>query len=138
MEPLLYGRAYWVNPLINSHNNYVDLFSHVGLLGLALFFWFAAEVARLGLRLRGTFTAGFGAGYVNAMLAAGAGALTLMLFADWMLPFVYNIGFTGFQASLPFWLFLGGLVALEQMADRGLVGDTDGEQPRRGRYHGAA
>jgi len=30
---------------------------------------------------------------------------------------VYNIGFLGFQASVLVWLFLGGLVALEQIAD---------------------
>ena len=35
MKPLYYQGAYWIHPLINSHNNYVDLFSHVGLLGLA-------------------------------------------------------------------------------------------------------
>ena len=48
MKPLLYGRAYWVAPRISSHNNYVDLFAHGGILGLLLFFWFAWEVARLG------------------------------------------------------------------------------------------
>jgi len=115
MEPLFYRGAYWVAPQINSHNNYVDLFSHVGLLGLALFGWFAVELALLGLRLRRRFTEGFAAGYVNGALAAGAGSLALMLFADWILPFVYNIGFPGFQASLLVWLFLGGLVALENM-----------------------
>lgn len=127
MEPLLYGRAYWVAPRINSHNNYVDLFSQGGLLGLALFCWFAVEVARLGLRLRAYFThQGFAAGYVNGMLAAGAASLVLMVFADWILPFVYNIGFPGFQASVLVWLFLGGLVALEKVAGRqrnGLMGD---------------
>ena len=40
-----------------------------------------------------------------------------MLLADWILPFVYNIGFPGFQASVLVWLFLGGLVALENMPD---------------------
>jgi hypothetical protein len=104
-------------PVVNSHNNYVDLFSQVGLLGLGLFLWFAVELTRLGFRLRARFTEGFSAGYVNAMLAAWAGALLLMLFADWILPFVYNIGFRGFQASVLVWLFLGGLVALEQMGD---------------------
>ena len=49
------------------------------------------------------------------MLAAGAARLVIMLFADWILPFVYNIGFPGFQASVLVWLFLGGLVALENM-----------------------
>ena len=116
MEPLSYGPAYWISPQINSHNNYVDLFAHVGVLGLALFSWFAIELARLGLRLRTCFTQGFAAGYVNGALAAGFGALVLMMFADWILPFVYNIGFLGFQASVLVWLFLGGLVTLEQIA----------------------
>lgn len=114
IRPLLSGRTLYFEANVSSHNNYVDLFSHVGLLGLGLFLWFAAEVTRLGLRLRARFTKGFAAGYVNAMLAAGVGALTLMLLADWILPFVYNIGFPGFQASVLVWLFLGGLVALEQ------------------------
>lgn len=115
MEPLAYGRAFWIAPQINSHNNYVDLFSHVGLLGLTLFAWFAVEVIRSAVRLRRRFRTGFAAGYVNAMLGAWVGALILMLFADWILPFVYNIGFPGFQASVLVWLFLGGLVALEQL-----------------------
>jgi O-antigen ligase len=114
VEPLSYGGAYWIDPQINSHNNYVDLFSQTGLLGLGLFFWFAAEVFLLGWRLRTRFTENFAAGYVSAMLAAWASALTVMLFADWILPFVYNIGFPGFQASVLIWLFLGGLVTLEQ------------------------
>ncbi|NLE99439.1 MAG: O-antigen ligase family protein [Anaerolineales bacterium] len=114
MRPLQYQGAFWVNPLISAHNNYVDLFSHTGLVGLGLFIWFAVEAMLLGLRVRTRYTEGYTAGYVNGMVAAWAGALLLMLFADWILPFVYNIGFPGFQASVPIWLFLGGLVALEQ------------------------
>jgi hypothetical protein len=121
VEPLYYNGAYWVDPWVSSHNNYVDLFSHVGLLGIGIFFWFAAEIALLGTRLRAHYSQGFAAGYVNGALAAGAGALVLMLFADWILPFVYNVGFPGFQASVLVWLFLGGLVALEQMANRELA-----------------
>jgi len=37
------------------------------------------------------------------------------MLADWVLPFVYNIGLAGFRASVLGWLFLGGLVTLEQM-----------------------
>jgi hypothetical protein len=117
MRPLGYQRAYWVAPQINSHNNYVDLFAHGGILGLLLFFWFVWEIVRLGLALRKRYAHNFAAGYVNGMLAAGAGALTLMLLADWILPFVYNIGFPGFQASMLVWLFMGGLVALDNMPD---------------------
>lgn len=116
VKPLPYQRAYWVAPLINSHNNYVDLFAHGGILGLALFAWLVAGVARLGLRLRRRYRDGFAAGYVNGMLAAGAGSLVIMALADWLLPFVYNIGFPGFQASVLVWLFLGGLVALENFS----------------------
>jgi len=113
MAPLQYGRAYWTNPAINSHNNYVDLFAHGGLLGLGLFLWFMAEVAWLAWRLRRRLQGGFVAGYVNGMLAAWAGIVMVMLLLDWFLPFVYNVGFPGFQASLLVWLFLGGLVVLE-------------------------
>ncbi len=115
LEPLVSGTV-WFDFVVSSHNNYVDLFSHVGIVGLGLFLWFAAKVGMLGFRLRTRFTQGFAAGYVNAMLAALAGAAVLMMLADWILPFVYNIGFPGFQASVLVWLFLGGLVALEQAA----------------------
>ena len=120
MKPLSYLGAYWLEPAVNSHNNYVDLFAHGGLLGLILFFWFTAEVIGLCRRLRVRFTDGFAGGYVNAMLAAWIGALLLMVLADWILPSVYNIGFSGFQASVLVWLFLGGLVALER-TEEGMV-----------------
>jgi len=119
MRSLSYGGAYYIAPNVSSHNNYVDLFSHVGLVGLMLFLWFVFEVARLGLCLRSTYTEGFAAGYVNGMLASGAGALVLMLLIDGILPFIYNFGFRGFQASVLVWLFLGGLVSLDTMQKRG-------------------
>jgi hypothetical protein len=115
LVPLLYEGAYYNNLGLSSHNNYVDLFSHAGLLGLGLFLWFAVEVIRLAVRSRARYTDGFAAGFVNGMLAAWVGALVVMILADWILPFVYNIGFSGFQASVLVWLFLGGLVALENM-----------------------
>jgi hypothetical protein len=112
-KPLLYQAALWWNPQISSHNNYVDLFAHGGILGLALFFWFAVELGLLGLRTSDRQPPGFTSGYANGMTAAWVGSLVIMLLADWMLPFVYNIGFPGFQASILMWLFLGGLVAVD-------------------------
>ncbi len=114
--PLPYLGAFWTQPQISSHNNYIDIFSHAGIIGLALFFWFIAEIFALILRLRSKYKTGFEAGYTIGMLAAGTGALAIMLLADWILPFVYNIGFPGFQASVLVWLFFGGLVALERIA----------------------
>lgn len=128
--PLVYGRAIWLEPQINSHNNYIDIFAQFGLVGLALLAWIAAEIAKLGMRLLGAYRDGFEAGYVRAMLAAGVGASAVMLFADWILPFVYNIGFPGFQASVLFWLFLGGLVALEANMNAENDGQRVEERPQ--------
>jgi hypothetical protein len=115
-RPLFYEGAYWIEPRINSHNNYVDLFSQVGVVGLGIFLWFMAELAWLGWRLRKVFKDGFESGYVNGMLAAWVGIMVIMALADWFLPSVYNIGFPGFQASVLLWMFFGGLIALEQIA----------------------
>lgn len=115
---LSYGRLFYSSVALSAHNNYIDVFSHMGLVGLALFVWLIVEIGLLGMRLRRKYRVGFTAGYVNGMLAAGAGALILMLFADWILPFVYNIGFPGFQASVLIWLFMGGLVALDNMGEQ--------------------
>jgi O-antigen ligase len=117
-EPLRYRRALWFNPRVNSHNNYVDLFAHTGLLGLGLFLWFAVELGLLGWRLSARHREGFTGGYVNGMTAAWVGSLVIMLLADWMLPFVYNIGFPGFQASILVWMFLGGLISIQEITTK--------------------
>jgi hypothetical protein len=55
---------------------------------------------------------------VFAGLAGLVGSLVAAALGDWLLPFVYNIGINGFRTSVLGWLFLGGLVALEQIARR--------------------
>jgi len=37
------------------------------------------------------------------------------MMGDWVLPFFYNVGLSGFRSSMLGWLFLGGLVSLGQM-----------------------
>lgn len=116
MQPLRYGTANWLAPQISSHNNYVDLFARFGVLGLGLFLWVAVAMGQTAWRAgQQAAHSGFLRGYAAGMAAVGVGALLLMLMADWILPFVYNIGFPGFQASVLVWLFMGGLAALEQM-----------------------
>ena len=100
----------------NSHNQYVDIVAQTGLLGLACFLWFAWEVGRLGWRLRKRVPEGFARAYVYGAVGGLAGTLAAGMLADWVLPFVYNIGLAGFRASVLCWLFLGGLVSLEQMS----------------------
>lgn len=115
---------YWYVPLFpilgyqvrfSSHNNYVDLFAQTGLLGVACFIWFFWEVARIGWGLRMKVPEGFARAYIYGALGGLAGMLTAGMMGDWILPFVYNIGLNGFRASVLGWLFLGGIVALEQM-----------------------
>lgn len=121
---------YWYTPLFpirgyavqfNSHNQYVDLVAQTGLLGLIAFLWIMFEIGNLGLRLRKSAPEGFAVAYVFSALGGLAGMLTAAILGDWVIPFVYNIGFTGFRSSLFGWLFLGGLVALKNIIDRGEI-----------------
>jgi hypothetical protein len=127
ISPLLglgFANYYWYTPLFpirgyavsfNSHNNYVDIVAQTGLLGLVFFFWFLWEVGRLGWQLRESVPAGFARAYVYGALGGLAGMAVAGMLGDWVLPFFYNVGLNGFRASMLGWLFLGGLVSLEQI-----------------------
>ncbi len=130
VDPVLgFGPAnyYWYTPLFairgwhvrfNSHNQYVDIIAQTGLLGFGTFFWFAFEVGWLGWRLRDRVQPGFAQAYVYGALGGLVGMLVSGMLVDWFLPFVYNIGFGGFRSSILAWVFLGGLVSIEQMTRR--------------------
>lgn len=124
---LQYGAAFYYAINLSAHNNYVDLFAHGGLLGLGLFLWFMTELALLHARVRKHYPDGFTGGYVNGMFAAWFSIMVIMALADWFLPFVYNLGFEGFQSSVLIWMLFGGTLALEQMArNRAIPQEHDG------------
>ena len=115
---------YWYTPLyailgysveFNSHNNYLDLLAQTGILGTVAFLWFVWELGRLGWRLRNQVKDDFARAYVYGALGGLGGMLIAGMLGDWFLPFVYNVGFRGFRASVLAWMFLGGLVAIEQI-----------------------
>lgn len=106
------------NARFNSHNQYLDIIAQTGVMGLACFLWFAWEVGWLAWRLREAAPAGFAQAYVYGVLGGLAGMLASGMLVDWFLPYVYNIGLTGFRASMLAWVFLGGLVSIEQMMRR--------------------
>jgi hypothetical protein len=119
-----FANYYWYTPLFpirgyavsfNSHNNYVDITAQTGLVGLICFLWFLCEVGRLGWRLLSIVPAGFAQAFVYGALGGLVGTVVVAALGDWVLPFVYNIGLDGFRTSMLAWLFLGGLVSLEQM-----------------------
>jgi hypothetical protein len=110
-----YYRILGYNVSFNSHNNYVDLLAQTGVVGLACIVWFFAEAGRLGWRLRAQPLGPFEHGYVIGALGGLAGTMVSCALGDWLLPFVYNVGFAGFRASVLAWIFLGGLLALSRL-----------------------
>ena len=72
----------------------------------------------LGWRLREQAPAGFAQAYVYGALGGLAGMVMAGMLGDWVLPFFYNVGLNGFRNSMLGWLFLGGLVSLEQIVIR--------------------
>jgi len=127
ISPILglgFANYYWYTPLFpirgyavsfNSHNNYVDIAAQTGLAGLVCFLWLLWELGRLGWRLRERAPVGFAQAYVYGALGGLAGTAVIGMMGDWVLPFFYNIGLIGFRTSMLSWLFLGGLVSIEQM-----------------------
>lgn len=102
------------NVAFSSHNNWVDLIAQTGLLGTALFAVFCVAVGGVGLRLYNNLPDGFARGYAAACLAGLVGTLASGMLGDWFLPFVYNVGLAGMRSSILFWIFMGGLLALEK------------------------
>lgn len=111
--PLYSLFGWYVN--FNSHNNYLDLLAQTGVLGLGAFAWLAGEIGFLGWRLRKTVRDPFSQAYVITALGGLVGVLFSGFLGDWFLPFLYNVGTSGFRFSIYAWLFLGGLVAIEQI-----------------------
>jgi hypothetical protein len=137
ISPLLgmgFSNYYWYTPLFpirgwrvsfNSHSQYVDLIAEVGYLGLIVFLWVVFEVGRLSWKLSQKLTDGFELGYVYGVMAGVCASIVAGFLGDWMLPFVYNIGLSGFRASILPWIFMGGVIALEQIMLHSLSNQRD-------------
>jgi O-antigen ligase len=102
----------------NSHNQYMDILAQSGFVGLAAFAWVLVEIARLAVRLQRKAAHGFANAYSVGTLAGLGGTVAAGMLADWIIPFVYNIGVKGFRSSLLFWFFAGGLLALDRLTAR--------------------
>lgn len=113
LTPLFPIRGYAVQ--FNSHNNYIDLLAQTGVIGMGVFIWLLAEVIVLGMRMRNTVSAGFDRAFVYGVIGGTVGTLAAGMLGDWVIPFVYNVGFAGFRASLLGWFFMGALLGLARM-----------------------
>jgi hypothetical protein len=119
-----FSNYYWYTPLFpirgwavsfNSHSQYVDLIAEVGVVGLLCFVWIFFEVCRLSWKLSRELPDGFARAFAYGVLAGAVGTLVAGYLVDWVLPFVYNIGLSGFRASILAWIFCGALVGIEQI-----------------------
>jgi hypothetical protein len=72
-------------------------------------------VFRTGWKLLHKVPEGFSKAYVIGALGGLVGTLVASMFGDWFLPFIYNVGFKGFRASILGWIFLGGLIVVEKI-----------------------
>jgi O-antigen ligase len=120
-----FANYYWYTPLFpirgyavsfNSHNNYLDIVAQTGLVGLFCFLLFFGYMGWLAWRLRYQVSSGFARAYVYGTLGGLAAMSVTAMLGDWVLPFFYNVGLSGFRSSVLGWLFLGGLVSLQSMA----------------------
>ncbi len=123
---------YWYTPLyairgyaveFNSHNQYIDLLAQIGIVGTAVVLWFFAEVGWMGWRLLKVVPEGFPKAYVYGALGGFAATIAAGMLGDWFLPFVYNVGMVGMRSTILPWVFLGALVAMEQMYLRPVNGN---------------
>lgn len=111
--PLFPIRGYAVR--FNSHSQYVDIFAQTGILGFIAFAYFFIVVGWLAWILLNRVPDGFPRAYVYGTLGGLVATLVAAALGDWVLPFFYNIGISGFRSSVLSWIFLGGLVVLEQL-----------------------
>jgi len=130
ISPLLgmgFANYYWYTPLFpirgwrvnfNSHSQYVDLIAQNGYLGLIAFFWLFFAMAKLSFDVARRLPGGFARAYAYSVFAGIIATLVAAYLGDWVLPFVYNVGLPGFRASILPWIFMGGVIAIDQMTLR--------------------
>jgi hypothetical protein len=77
------------------------------------------ELGSLGLRLLSRVPEGFPKAYVYGALGGLAATAAAAMLGDWLLSFVYNIGLSGIRTGILAWIFLGGLVVIENLYRQG-------------------
>lgn len=108
---LLY-RTYIPGFTWSAHSNYVDIFAQTGILGFVFFTWFLIATLISGWRARAAIPDPFLQGISNGILGGFAGMIVAMSIGDWLIPFVYNIGFNGFNTDAYIWLLTGVMISL--------------------------
>jgi O-antigen ligase len=107
-----YNMTYFPYDARSTHNNYIDILSQFGFVGMAIWLWLGAAGIYEGWRVTQQAPPGF---LRTAGITATAGwvaAQCAMFFGDWILPFAYNQTITGYKYTVYSWLFLGTIISL--------------------------
>jgi len=112
-----YYMTYFPDHAMATHNNYVDVLSQMGVVGLGFLLWFLVSLGKIFLQLvnecRGERS--FAEAFSMAALGGFAGVVLAMGLGDWIIPFVYTQTIGGFDYAVYTWILLGAAVALHQM-----------------------
>ena len=112
-----YYMSYFPRQAMATHNNYLDMLSQIGIVGCIFMFWFFGVILwkgwKLVLRLRGQRN--FMEALAAACLAGTLGGMMMMFFGDWLFPFAYTQSIAGFDYSVYNWIFMGVILAMDQM-----------------------
>jgi hypothetical protein len=130
MDPRTGYLHYTYDPKVNMHNNYMDVFGQMGIIGVLVLGWL---IVALYLDIYRGYKAeppGFGKAYLGAAAAGLTGMLFAGMLGDWFFPFVYNVGLKGFRDSYLGWLLLGGVVLINWTREQRLRGA--GDDPAQG------
>jgi hypothetical protein len=103
--------AWGYNP--PSHNMFVDVFAQTGLIGFGLFVWGMIAAIWVVVQVARRLEPGFLRAHALGVLAGFISMLAASFwFADWLIPFVYNITITGFRHSVYSWILLGSVLGI--------------------------
>ena len=124
-----YYMSYFPTEALATHNNYIDIISQTGIVGLFFCLWFFGTLGWTGYKLfmHLKTTHDFSAGFAAATLAGWAGCVVSMALGDWLFPFVYTQTISGFDYAVYSWVLLGGMVALSNIYPTGEVTEVNGD-----------
>ena len=109
-----YYMTYFPDQAMATHNNYLDVLSQTGLIGMAFFLWFLVALGREIYRI--WRWAGVSDAQARALAAGLIGGFTGLLLAmglgDWFLPFPYTQTIAGYRYTVWGWIFAGAAVAM--------------------------
>ncbi len=98
-----------------SHNFFADLYAQSGIAGVLAFGWLLTVLVIIAWRLIERLPEGFARAYAGSVLAGLVGMTAVsVVSAEWLVPFVYNLGTAGFRQSIYIWFLLGTLVSMSR------------------------